>query len=163
MTEKIGDLSTVTINSARGTRLCIREFMGGVNGNRVYRRTGYVLRNGNFRNGNMLPLVTTLTKIDGVTGGSLCRYVFLTPPGKVFTALCVQPTAAMRQMHCDSCAIVHRSTALHCSANIELPKSPLENNVMYSPSHERLFTFVEAGATLVEGRVSLVSLSMLNI
>jgi len=159
MPEQIGDRSTITM----GGRLCIREFMGGVNGNRVYRRAGYVLRNGNYRNGNMLPLVTTLTKVDGVTGGGLCRYVFLTPPAGTFQALCVQPTATMVLIACDSCAIIHRSTALHCSANVGLSKSPLDVNVMYSPTHKRLFTFKHAGTSLVEGRVSSVSLRVLNI
>lgn len=161
-TYTVGDQETKRIGGAN-PKLVIREYIGGTNGRRVFKTVGHVMPSGNFRVGSILPLVSTISSVDGVAGETLNRYVFLDEPSDQFRALCIVPLPKMVQMHCDSCATQHRVNAKHCSANLGLTRSPLERTQMYTVSHDYMFHFSTCAIELELGRVSLVHLQLVNI
>lgn len=159
----VGDQTVTTTQTPTGIKQCIREYMGGINGNQVFRVVGHVMQNGNFTPGPMLPGVNTLRVVDGIAGGTLQRFVFLKQLSKTINVLCIAPTALMVSKHCDGCAVQHSSNSMYCSTNTTLLKSPLQPNTMYNLKHEMLFHFVVDKIMLEQNRVSLLSLRLVTI
>ena len=138
----------------------LREFMGGVNGNQVFRRIGKVMPSGRLELIESLPTAVSLRQVDAISGGDFCRYVFLDTPSKgaLFRALCIQPYTE----RCDACRRRHSSKTNNCSLNMGTA-STLEPNTLYTFDHLFIMKFVTQSVERQQRRVALVVLRCLSI
>jgi len=143
-----------------GVDRILREYMGGVNGNEVFRRVGKIKDSGVFEVIESLPTAVSLRHVDAIGGDDLCRYVFLDTPAKglPFRALRIQPY----KERCDGCPRRHSCKKNNCSLNIGVTPS-LQLNTLYTFDHTFIMTFAMQSVERQQRRVALVVLRCLSI